>query len=114
MRASVTALHTYVADTDEQARAEATAAFDLYVETRLYAKSQVYDDIIKSGLALFGSVDTVVDKLVRLHAMGVDHVAFVVNFGGLEDRLVRACMERISTQVIPAVKARLAAGVEAA
>jgi alkanesulfonate monooxygenase SsuD/methylene tetrahydromethanopterin reductase-like flavin-dependent oxidoreductase (luciferase family) len=113
-RATVTALHTYVAESDEQAREEAAAAFDLYVETRLYAKSQVYDDILNSGLALFGSVDTVVDKLVRLHEMGVDHVAFLVNFGGLEDRLVRACMERISKKVIPAVKARIADGMAAA
>lgn len=113
-RATVTALHTYVADSDEQARAEAAEPFDLYVETRLYAKSQVYDDILKSGLALFGSVDTVVDKLVRLHAMGVDHVALLINFGGLDDKLVRACMERISKDVIPAVKSRIAAGVEAA
>ncbi|HUT49994.1 MAG TPA: LLM class flavin-dependent oxidoreductase [Alphaproteobacteria bacterium] len=113
-RATITSLHTYVADSDEQAREEAAAAFDLYVETRLYAKSQVYDDIIKSGLALFGGIDTVVDKLVRLHAVGVDHVAFLVNFGGLEDALVRACMERIAKKVIPAVKARIAAGVAAA
>jgi alkanesulfonate monooxygenase SsuD/methylene tetrahydromethanopterin reductase-like flavin-dependent oxidoreductase (luciferase family) len=112
-RATVTALHTYVAESDEQARAEAAAAFDLYVETRLYAKSQVYDDIIKSGLALFGGVYTVVDKLVRLHEMGVEHVAFLVNFGGLEGRLVRACMERISAEVIPAVKARIAEGIAA-
>lgn len=113
-RATVTALHTYVAESDEQARAEAAAAFDLYVETRLYAKSQVYDDIIDSGLALFGGVDTVVDKLVRLYAMGVDHVAFLVNFGGLDDRLVRACMERISATVIPAVKERIGEGIAAA
>jgi len=108
-RATITALHTYVAESDAQAREEAAAAFDLYVETRLYAKSQVYDDIVKSGLALFGGVDTVVDKLVRLHAIGIDHIALLVNFGGLEDKLVRACMERISAKVIPAVKARIAA-----
>jgi len=113
-RATVTALHTYVGESDATAREEAAAAFDLYVETRLYAKSQVYDDIIGSGLALFGGVELVVDKLVRLHAMGVDHVAFLVNFGGLEDRLVRACMERIARQVIPAVRHRLGIGVEAA
>jgi alkanesulfonate monooxygenase SsuD/methylene tetrahydromethanopterin reductase-like flavin-dependent oxidoreductase (luciferase family) len=111
---NVTALHTYIADSDEQAREEAAAAFDLYVETRLYAKSQVYDDIIESGLALFGSVETVVDKLVRLHEMGVDHVAFLVNFGGLEDRRVRSCMERLSAEVIPAVTARIAGGVAVA
>jgi alkanesulfonate monooxygenase SsuD/methylene tetrahydromethanopterin reductase-like flavin-dependent oxidoreductase (luciferase family) len=112
-RATVTALHTYVTESDAQAREEAAAAFDLYVETRLYAKSQVYSDIIKSGLALFGSVETVVDKLVHLRSVGVDHVAFLVNFGGLEDKLVRACMERLSAQVIPAVKARIADGVAA-
>jgi hypothetical protein len=35
----MTALHTYVAESDARAREEAAAAFDLYVETRLYAKS---------------------------------------------------------------------------
>jgi len=112
-RGNVTALHTYVAETDEQARDEAAAAFDLYVETRLYAKSQVYDDIIKSGLSLFGSVETVVDKIVRLHAMGVDHIAFLVNFGALDEKLVCACMERLAKEVIPAVSARIAEGVAA-
>ena len=49
------ALHTHVAATDDEARERAARAFDLYVETRLYARKQVYDDIIASGLSLFGS-----------------------------------------------------------
>lgn len=113
-RGTITALHTYVSESDEQAKAEAETAFDLYVETRLYAKSQVYADIVKSGLALFGSVETVVDKLVKLHALGSDHIAFLVNFGGLDDKLVTACMERLSKQVIPAVRERIGAGAAAA
>src|SRR4029077_16785704 len=35
----------YVAKTDEEARAQAKAAYDLYVDTRLYAKKHVYEDI---------------------------------------------------------------------
>ncbi|MHA1537887.1 MAG: LLM class flavin-dependent oxidoreductase [Alphaproteobacteria bacterium] len=107
-RGTVTALHTYVADSDEAAREEAAEAFDLYVETRLYAKSQTYDDIIDSGLGLFGGPETVIDKLVSLHEMGVDHVAMLVNFGALDHARVCACMERIQREIIPEVNKRLA------
>ena len=51
-------LHTYVAKTDEEARPQAKAAYDLYVDTRLYAKKHVYEDIIANGIYLFGSVET--------------------------------------------------------
>jgi alkanesulfonate monooxygenase SsuD/methylene tetrahydromethanopterin reductase-like flavin-dependent oxidoreductase (luciferase family) len=61
---AIFAFHAHVARTDAEARAEAAEAFDLYVATRLYAKHQTYDDIIASGLALFGSVETVTDKLL--------------------------------------------------
>jgi alkanesulfonate monooxygenase SsuD/methylene tetrahydromethanopterin reductase-like flavin-dependent oxidoreductase (luciferase family) len=104
----VVALHTYVAETDEAVRRDAADAFDRYVASRLYAKSQVYDDIMASGLGLLGSVDTVVDKLVRLHDMGVNHVAMMVNFGGLEhDRVCRAT-ELIANEVRPRVEKRIA------
>ena len=38
--------HTHVAATDDDARRQAAAAFDLYVDTRLYAKKAVYADIM--------------------------------------------------------------------
>lgn len=113
-RGCVTALHTYVASSDEAARADAADAFDLYVATRLYAKSQVYADVIESGLGLFGGPETVIDKLVALHAMGVDHVAMLINFGALDHASVCACMERIQREVIPEVDKRLAEKARAA
>ncbi|PJR07533.1 LLM class flavin-dependent oxidoreductase, partial [Sinorhizobium meliloti] len=73
------ALHTHVAETDDEARERAARAFDLYVDTRLYARKQVYDDIIASGLSLFGSPRTVADKLARLADMGLDHVMSLHN-----------------------------------
>ncbi len=110
---AIIAFHTYVTESDEAARREAGDAFDLYVDTRLYARKQSYDDIIRSGLALFGSVDTVVDKLVRLHAMGVRHVAMLYSFGLLDPALITRSLRRIAEEVIPQVKERVAAPVGA-
>lgn len=60
-------LHTYVAGSDDEAREQAKEAYDLYVDTRLYAKKHVYEDILANGICLFGSVETVADKVRGLH-----------------------------------------------
>ena len=96
-------LHTYVASTDEEAREQAKAAYDLYVATRLYAKQHTYEDIIANGICLFGSVQTVADKLRRLQEMGIRHVATMHNFGALDPRLVERSMRLFAREVIPAV-----------
>ncbi|MGB0387599.1 MAG: LLM class flavin-dependent oxidoreductase [Ardenticatenaceae bacterium] len=100
---AIVAFHTYVAESDAAARQEAADPFDLYVATRLYARRQTYDDIIHSGLALFGSVETVADKLVRLYQMGVRHVAMLHNFGKLDHDLVMRSIKRIANEVAPRV-----------
>jgi alkanesulfonate monooxygenase SsuD/methylene tetrahydromethanopterin reductase-like flavin-dependent oxidoreductase (luciferase family) len=102
------ALHCHVAETDEAARARAEEPFDLYVRTRLYARRQTYDDVLASGLHLFGSVDTVVDKMVRLHEMGVRHVLTLQNFGLLPQDVVEDSMRRFAEEVMPRLAARLA------
>jgi len=104
---ALVALHTFVGETDAQVREHAAEAFDLYVRTRSYAKSQTYDDIIKSGVSLFGSVDTVVEKLVKLREMGVNHVLMLQNFGGMAPELVKQSMTRIAREVMPIVNKRL-------
>jgi alkanesulfonate monooxygenase SsuD/methylene tetrahydromethanopterin reductase-like flavin-dependent oxidoreductase (luciferase family) len=100
--------HTHVAESDEACRREAAEAFDLYVATRLYAKKQVYDDIQRSGLGLFGSVDTVADKMVRLHDMGVRHVLALQNFGLMAPELVHNSMRLMAEEVMPRVRRKLA------
>lgn len=104
---AIVAFHTYVSESDEMARQEATDPFNLYVETRLYARRQTYDDIIASGLALFGSVETVTDKIVRLYEMGVRHVAMLYNFGHLDPTLTVRSLERLAHEVAPRVAARI-------
>ena len=102
--AAAIALHTYVTDSDAQAKREASDAFDIYVATRLYAKSAVYDDVIRKELCLFGAPETVLAKLRRLQAMGVDHVMTLQNFGALPDELVQRSMRRLMSDVVPAVR----------
>jgi alkanesulfonate monooxygenase SsuD/methylene tetrahydromethanopterin reductase-like flavin-dependent oxidoreductase (luciferase family) len=97
----IVTLHTYVAASDEEAKRQAKPAYDLYVDTRLYAKKHVYEDVIESGLALFGSVQTVADRMRRLHAMGVRHVATMHNFGALESTLVERSMTLFAREVMP-------------
>ncbi|WZB73179.1 LLM class flavin-dependent oxidoreductase [Achromobacter xylosoxidans] len=95
------ALHTHVAPTDALARERAANAFDLYVETRLYARKQVYADIIASGLSLFGSPRTVADKLARLADMGLDHVMSLHNFGLLSQDQVLDSMRGLMEEAMP-------------
>lgn len=103
--AAAITLHTHVAETDEAARGRAEEAFNLYVATRLYAKSAVYDDIIRSGLSLFGSVETVAGKMAQLAEMGLGHVLTLQNFGLLPEALVHDSMRLMTEEVIPRVLA---------
>ena len=104
-------LHTYVAESDAQARADCKDAYDLYVDTRLYAKKHLYEDILANGICLFGSVETVVEKMCRLHEMGIRHVAMLQNFGGLDLGLVERSMALVANKVMPAVRERVGARV---
>ena len=62
---------------------------------------------MRNEVHLFGSVETVTDKLVALHRMGVRHVSALQNFGMLAQPLVQQSMERMMREVIPRVAARV-------
>ncbi len=101
---SMMVLHTHVAETDEEVRRIAADPFNLYVDTRLYAKRATYDDIMRNGLSLFGSVETVVEKMVRLHEAGVDHVLTLQNFGLMPIPDVHRSMRLMAQEVMPRVR----------
>jgi alkanesulfonate monooxygenase SsuD/methylene tetrahydromethanopterin reductase-like flavin-dependent oxidoreductase (luciferase family) len=101
------AFHTHVAESDEAARRAAERPFDRYVETRRYARRQVYDDILHSGLGLFGGVETVAERLVELHAMGVRHVLTLQDFGQMPASEVEQSMRLFAEEVLPRVARRL-------
>jgi alkanesulfonate monooxygenase SsuD/methylene tetrahydromethanopterin reductase-like flavin-dependent oxidoreductase (luciferase family) len=93
--------HTYVSRSDAAAKAEAKAAYDLYVDTRLYAKKHVYEDILANGICLFGSPETIAGKHARLREMGIRHVATMHNFGALDAALVERSMTLFAREVMP-------------
>jgi alkanesulfonate monooxygenase SsuD/methylene tetrahydromethanopterin reductase-like flavin-dependent oxidoreductase (luciferase family) len=97
-------LHTHVAKSDEEAKMHCKAAYDLYVDTRLYARKHVYEDIIANGICLFGSVEAVTQKMRRLHEMGIRHVATMHNFGALAPDRVERSMSLFAREVAPAVE----------
>jgi alkanesulfonate monooxygenase SsuD/methylene tetrahydromethanopterin reductase-like flavin-dependent oxidoreductase (luciferase family) len=96
-------LWSHVASTDDEARRQAKAAYELYVDTRLYARKHSYDEVIANGICLFGSVQTVADKMRRLHAMGIRHIATKHNFGALDPQLVERSMTLFAREVMPLV-----------
>jgi alkanesulfonate monooxygenase SsuD/methylene tetrahydromethanopterin reductase-like flavin-dependent oxidoreductase (luciferase family) len=106
-------LHTYVAKTDEEAKKQAKDAYDLYVDTRLYAKKHVYEDIIANGINLFGSVETVAEKMCQLYEMGIRHVATMHNFGALDPALVERSMTMFAKEVMPRFEKRIRNAVPA-
>ena len=97
-------LHTYVARSDDEARVQASAAYDLYVDTRIYAKKHRYDDILASGVCLFGSVDTVRRKVRELREMGIRQLATLHNFGALDPQLVERSMALFAREVMPQLR----------
>ena len=98
--------HCHVAASDEEARKNAAGPFDLYVATRLYARRQTYDDVLASGLALFGSAETVARKVSALRQMGIGHIALLMDFGLMPEELVRRSMRAFAADVMPRVMAQ--------
>lgn len=105
---SIWCFHTHAAETEAELRANAAEPFDLYVRSRLYAKSQTFDDIQRSGLALFGTVDQLVDKVVRLYEMGARHISTLHNFGFMNPEIVDRSMTLFAKEVMPRAEAKIA------
>ena len=105
-------LHCHVAETEEACHAETKDPYDLYVRTRLYATMHEYEDILENGICLFGSVETVADKVVRLYEMGIRHVACLSNFGNMPRDRVENSIRLFAEEVMPRVNERV--GVKAA
>jgi len=104
MAPHIVTFHTYVARTDREAEALVREAFELYCRTRLYARPWTYEQIRENGLALFGSVERVAEKLIALQDMGIEHVATLSNFGALEASRVEASMRLMIDEVLPIVR----------
>ncbi|MCQ6282626.1 LLM class flavin-dependent oxidoreductase [Bacillus sp. EB600] len=98
------ALHTYVAETREEAIATAKPHLDLYLDTRMYGKSAKYEDLRDREQALIGSPQDVIALLKKYQEAGCDQVMMLMNFGGLPHEKVLKSMELVAKEVMPAFK----------
>ena len=93
----------YIADTDDAAYTEAEsyirgeylafAEFD-----PVYAKH--YEDMSRKAF-LFGSPDTVAERIAELAAGGFNHLIFRTNWGGMPAEMARSTVQRFSAEVMP-------------
>jgi alkanesulfonate monooxygenase SsuD/methylene tetrahydromethanopterin reductase-like flavin-dependent oxidoreductase (luciferase family) len=98
-------LHTYCADSFEEARREAKEAMDRYVRTRLYAKQRPFELLVEKDLIAYGSPDDVIRVAQAYESAGLTHFLAIANFGGLaHDRVLRS-MELLAKHVLPAFSA---------
>jgi len=104
-KTSVTlALHTFVAETREEARRIAEPHLNLYLETRQYGKGAKYEDLEAREQLLIGTPDDVIRMLKRYEEIGCDHVMMLSNFGGLPHEQVMKSIELTAKEVMPAFR----------
>ena len=98
------ALHTYVAETTEEAIRIAKPHLDLYLDTRMYGKDAKYEDLRDREQVLIGSPADVIETLKKYQEAGCDHVMMLMNFGGLPHEKIVKSLELIAKEVMPAFK----------
>ena len=98
---AMAAFHAHVASTDAEARVHAEPAFQIYLATRQRAKHQTYEKVMSGGLALFGSVDTVVGKMLDLYKVGIRHFVLLQNFGAMPAEAATRSIRMFAEQVLP-------------
>lgn len=106
-KSNVVTMFCHVAETDEQAKQNCLEAFDRYVSSRspqpleIKYPGQFYDGYVGNKLTLIGGIDTVVEQMKKVQQAGVDELALLFNFGGIENSLVEQSMENFITKVAP-------------
>lgn len=98
------ALHTYIAETREEAERIAKPHLNLYLETRQYGKGAQYEDLEAREQLLIGTPEDVIHMLRKYQEVGCDHIMMLMNFGGLPHNKVLKSMELAAKEVMPAFK----------
>jgi len=96
------AIHAHVnPDNDADHNEINKAHIEKYVYSRLYAKHSDYDECLKRGVILSGTVDQATEQLQKIVDTGVTHLQFIVNYGAMPMDQVRQSMELLINDVVP-------------
>jgi len=104
----IVALHVCLGRSEEEAVNLSRPHFARVVDyltkyRRAGAKAPDFDNIKKEKLAIFATPENAVAVLKEYEKIGVTHVIFMVNFGGLPMAGVRRTLELTSKHVMPAL-----------
>lgn len=102
-------MHTHVAPTDAQARAQVEEAFARYCGTRLKARKRSYEEAVETGVVLFGSPQTVASQLIALYRLGIDEFMTLHNFGAIDASLAQSSMKLLMQEALPLVRSSILA-----
>lgn len=92
-------LHTFCAETPEDAEKYARPAMDRYVRTRLYAKQRSYDTLVEKDLVAFGTPEDVARVAKKYEAAGLTDFLAIMNFGGMPHEQVMKSMQLLSKAI---------------
>jgi len=100
---TICALHMHVGSSTAEAEKEARPALDRYNRTRLYTgvKSREYEFLHEQQLIAIGDAKAVAATIRRYQDAGFTTFLALMDFGGLEQKLVLRSMERYCKEVIP-------------
>jgi alkanesulfonate monooxygenase SsuD/methylene tetrahydromethanopterin reductase-like flavin-dependent oxidoreductase (luciferase family) len=97
---AVVAVFAHVADTDEAAEAVGAPALGRFIGAMLGAAPpdprELYRRMCDGGTGLFGSVEHVAGQIDRYAAIGVDHLAFISRFGGMDAGAAEQSLRRLA------------------
>ena len=94
------AVHVFCGEAaDDPELAEAEAALDLYLRTRIVPGARYSGEPIGRDFVLFGGPEQVAAGLRRLQAAGCDRVLALLTFGGLPARLAAGSLRRLARLV---------------
>ena len=96
------ALHTFVAETSEEAERISKKHVNLYLNTRQYGNSAQFEDLESKEQLLIGTPEQVIARLKQYEEAGCDHVMMLMNFGGIPNEEVMKSMKLIAEKVMPA------------
>ena len=105
----------YVAEEGEDYEKTLDDSMDIFVRKSALANSGIddlpKDDFIKrrntyaeGEWLIRGTYDHVIEKLTPLAEMGISNLMCWMNFGHIDDKLMRASMKRFADKVMPALK----------
>lgn len=100
------AVHTFVAESREEATEIAKKHVNLYLDTRQYGRNAQFEDLEEREQLLIGSPEDVINRLKKYEDAGCDHIMMLMNFGGLPHEQVLRSMELVAEKVMPAFKVK--------